>query len=67
MKKKNLTKLTLNRETIRGLGKGEAGAVVGMGVSDTSCNCFINTGCNCASRGGTDCYPPSACFGTCSC
>ena len=66
--KKNLRRLRLNRETLRSLQEGDVEVVAGVPASiDTSCKCFFPTGCECASRGGTDCYPPTACFGTCSC
>lgn len=65
--KKHARKLTLHRETVRNLKGRDLNGIAAGSNSDTSCRCFINTGCNCASQGGTDCYPPSACFGTCSC
>jgi hypothetical protein len=66
--KKNVRRLRLSRETLRIL-QGDDVKVVAGGTNSfpTSCECFIATGCECASQGGTDCYPPSACFGTCSC
>jgi len=67
--KKNVRKLTLHRETIRTLERSDFRHVMGAAVTinDTSCACEEATHCECASEGGTDCYPHSACFGTCSC
>lgn len=66
--KKGLKKLSLNRETVRNLESIEARqAAGGTDTCDTSCRCFFGTGCECASQGGTDCYSPSMCVGTCSC
>jgi hypothetical protein len=63
--KKRMKKLALHRETLRSLQGSETQEVAG-GSGDTSCQCFQATGCDCASQGGTDCYPPTACLGTCS-
>jgi hypothetical protein len=65
--KKHLKKLSLSRETLRILETGDARKAVGGHSHDTSCACEEATHCECASQGGTDCYPPSACFGPCSC
>jgi hypothetical protein len=62
--KKNARRLRLHRETVLKLQSAELNRVAGAG---TSMECFHDTGCNCASQGGTDCYPRTACFGTCSC
>jgi hypothetical protein len=65
MTKKQPRKLTLSRETLRSLDRQRLGAV-GGGTGDTSSiPCFVGTGCECATANA--CYPPSACFGTCSC
>lgn len=63
--RKGFKKLSLNRETVRNLQGSDYPLVVG-GSARTSCECLIATGCDCASQGGPDCYPPSACLGTCS-
>lgn len=66
--RKHVKKLALNRETLRSLGGRDIrGVAGGSDTFHTSCNCHGITGCECASQGGTDCYPASACFGTCSC
>lgn len=66
--RKRVKKMTLNRETLRSLERRDVRGVVGGAdtFGDTSCACHMATGCECASQGGTDCYPASAAFGTCS-
>ena len=62
--KKSLRKLSLNRETLRALQGSEAGNALG-GSRPTSVACVEVTGC-CDSQGGPECYPYTACLGTCS-
>jgi hypothetical protein len=64
--KKHPKKLSLNRETVLNLEGNDIRMVAGGG-NETSALCFQATGCECASQGGWDCYPHSACLGTCSC
>jgi len=46
--KKNIRRLSLNRETLHALETTQIQAVVGgLSADNTSCHCFINTGCNC--------------------
>ena len=65
--KKRSRKLTLHRETVRNLGGGDLRRIVGGTGGDTTEACEEASHCACPSEGGTECYPPSACFGTCSC
>lgn len=51
--KKNLKKLTLNRETLRTLSNPEALAAAGGVTTDTSCRCKLETGCECYTNGCT--------------
>lgn len=65
--KKQIKRLHLSRETLRVLQGAEYRAVAGGLPAET-----INTSCECermSDCGGEsqDCYPPTACFGTCSC
>lgn len=62
--KKSVKKLSLSRETIRGLQHEDHRLVVGGSVA-TSCECLVATGCDCATQGPA-CYPPTACLGSCS-
>lgn len=67
--RKRVKKLTLNRETLRSLeARNLRGAAGGTDTTsfNTSCACRDITGCECATQGGTDCYPATAAFGTCS-
>ena len=62
--KKSMKKLTLHRETLRSMEERKlqdaaGGDSVGLGHP------FQETGCPCYTA--NNCYPPSACFGTCSC
>ncbi|HSK77459.1 MAG TPA: class I lanthipeptide [Thermoanaerobaculia bacterium] len=50
MKKKNLKRLQLNRETLRTLEANHYKRVAG-GETDTSCVCIAPTGCECGSDG----------------
>jgi natural product precursor len=61
--KKSLKKLTLNRETLQSLEARKLHKVAG-GDSVGIAHPFQveATGCDCG-----DPYPPTACFGTCSC
>lgn len=61
--KKGLKKLTLNRETLRVLGTDLRGVAGGV-VTQTSCACDLATGCDCETG---NCYPETACLGSCSC
>jgi len=63
--KKRPKKLALHRETIRGLEGSEAQRVAGASANCTSVVCVEVTGC-CDSQGGPECYPYTACLGTCS-
>jgi hypothetical protein len=47
--KKQIRRLTLNRETVRVLEAAQipAGIAGGVSAGNTSCQCFVNTGCNC--------------------
>ena len=65
--KKYAKKLSLNRETLRHLQSGEVIRAVGGSANCTSVVCVEATACECASQGGSECYPYTACFGTCSC
>ncbi|HEX9944044.1 MAG TPA: hypothetical protein VGG03_18690 [Thermoanaerobaculia bacterium] len=69
MKKRNLKKLSLSRETVRHLGSSDlkraAGGTTAGSEYCTSTLCFQETQCECNTFG--DCYPPSACFASCSC
>jgi len=62
--KKQVKRLRLHRETLRKLQSAELNRIAGG--TATSMECFYATGCDCASQGGPDCYPPTACLGTCS-
>ncbi len=62
--RKSMKKLTLHRETIHSLEERRLAKAAGgdsRGLQDP----FQETGCPCYT--GNNCYPPSACFGTCSC
>ena len=59
--KKRPKKLSLNRETVRHLESRDIHGVV-AGAEETSSLCLAATGCECVVE-----YPPSACFGSCSC
>jgi hypothetical protein len=47
--KKQIRRLSLNRETLRALETAEipTGVAGGLSADNTSCRCFNNTGCNC--------------------
>jgi hypothetical protein len=62
--KKHVKKLTLNRETLRTLGRDALKAAGGEDTIHTSCACDNATGCECATN---VCLPDTACLGTCSC
>ncbi len=61
--KKSVKKLVLHRETLRSMGDHKltlvAGADSGLGHP------LQPTGCGCYTYG--ECYPVTACLGTCSC
>lgn len=67
--KKHAKKLSLNRETLRHLQSGEVMKVAGASVNCTSGVCVEYSDCECPSNGtcGPECYPRTACLGTCSC
>ena len=65
--KKNARKLRLHRETVLRLGTSDLGRIAGgTNTAHTSLACIEYTGCDCDTN-QTCTYPPTACFGTCSC
>jgi hypothetical protein len=61
--KKSVNKLALNRETLRSMEDRRLVRVAG-GVPSNLVHQFQPTGCDCETD---NCYPETACFGSCSC